>query len=52
MKALLRLHDAGHSFDGAELQGWALAHGWGGENPDELASYATAINAGIGPRTI
>lgn len=52
VKALLRLHDAGHSLDGPQLQGWALARGWGGDNPAELASYATEINAGKRPRTI
>lgn len=52
VKALLRLHDAGHSLDGPRLQGWALARGWGGDNPAKLASYATQINAGTRPRTI
>lgn len=52
VKALLRLRDAGHRLDGAQLQGWALAHGWGGDNPAKLASYATEIDAGKRPRTI
>jgi len=52
VKALLRLHDAGLHLDGAQLQGWALAHGWGVNNPARLASYATEINAGRRPRTI
>jgi hypothetical protein len=52
VKALLRLHDAGHSFDAAEMQGWALTNAWGGGNPAKLACYAATINAGIRPRTI
>lgn len=52
VKALLRLHDAGHRLDGAQLEGWALAHGWGGTNPAKLASYITEINGGKRPRTI
>lgn len=52
VKALLRLHDAGHQLDGGHLQAWALAHGWGGNNPAKLASFATEINAGKRPRTI
>ena len=33
VKALLGLHDEGHSLDASQLQGWALARGWGGDNP-------------------
>ena len=52
VKALLRLHDAGHRFDGRELEGWALANGWSGKNPAKLAKYADEINGGKRPRTM
>ncbi|MBV0917974.1 hypothetical protein KC238_11975 [Mycobacteroides chelonae] len=32
------------------MQGWALAHGWSGENPKQLAKYVQDINAGKRPR--
>lgn len=47
---LLALHDAGIRIDGPAMQGWALAHGWSGENPARLAKYAQDIKAGKRPR--
>lgn len=47
---LLALHDHGYRLDGPTLQGWALAHGWSGGNPQRLADYATKINSGSRPR--
>lgn len=52
VKALLRLHDAGHRFDSRQLEGWALANGWSGKNPARLAKYADEINGGKRPRTM
>lgn len=48
--ALLALHRAGIAMDGAAMQGWALAHGWSGQNPERLARYVEDINAGKRPR--
>lgn len=48
---LLMLNDAGYQLDGEELQGWALAHGWRGKNPQQLAKYVDDINLGKRPRT-
>ncbi len=48
--ALLALRDAGIRLDGAAMQGWALAHGWSGQNPERLAKYVEDINAGKRPR--
>ncbi len=50
VSALLALHNARVSMDGAAMQGWALANGWSGENPEQLAKYVRAINAGTRPR--
>lgn len=52
VKALLRLHDAGHRLDGRQLEGWALANGWSGKNPARLAKYADEIDGGKRPRTM
>lgn len=52
VKALLRLHEVGHIFDGRLLEGWALANGWSGKNPARLAKYAEEINGGKRPRTM
>lgn len=52
VKALLRLHDAGHRLDGRQLEGWALANGWSGKNPARLANYAEGINGGKRPRSL
>lgn len=52
VKALLRLHDAGHRLDGQTLEGWALAHGWSGKNPARLAKFADEIDGGKRPRTM
>ncbi|MBB3084227.1 hypothetical protein [Geodermatophilus sabuli] len=49
--ALLALHDAGIPMDGAAMQGWALAHGWSGKNPERLAEYVRNINIGKRPRS-
>lgn len=51
VSTLLALHDAGLRLDPDALQGWALAHGWTGDNPKRLAAYATDINNGKRPRT-
>jgi hypothetical protein len=37
--------------DGAAIQGWALANGWSGKNPERLAKYVSDINAGKRPRS-
>jgi hypothetical protein len=50
VSTLLALHDAGIRMDGPAMQGWALAHGWSGSNPERLAQYVTDINAGKRPR--
>jgi len=47
---LLALKAAGIPMDGEAMQGWALAHGWGGKNPDLLAKYVRDINAGKRPQ--
>ncbi|MFH9236515.1 hypothetical protein ACH4KO_08490 [Streptomyces anulatus] len=47
---LLALHDAGIPMDAEAMQGWALAHGWSGKNPERLAKYVEDINAGKRPR--
>ncbi len=48
---LLALHDARIPMDGAAIQGWALANGWSGKNPERLAKYVSDINAGKRPRS-
>ncbi|GHE33932.1 hypothetical protein GCM10018771_12440 [Streptomyces cellulosae] len=50
VSSLLALHDADIRLDGEAMQGWALAHGWSGENPERLAKYVRDINAGKRPR--
>lgn len=50
VRVLLALHDHGHRLDPVELQGWALANGWRGENPNRLANFVRDINAGKRPR--
>ncbi|MER6261719.1 hypothetical protein ABT203_19380 [Streptomyces sp900105245] len=50
VSSLLALHDAGIPMDGEAMQGWALAHGWSGKNPERLAQYVENINAGKRPR--
>jgi hypothetical protein len=50
VSSFLALHDAGIRMDGEAMQGWALAHGWSGENPERLAKYVRDINAGKRPR--
>ncbi|MYY08874.1 hypothetical protein GT204_08150 [Streptomyces sp. SID4919] len=49
--SLLALHDSGIPIDGEAMQGWALAHGWSGKNPERLAKYVNEINAGKRPRS-
>ncbi|WP_423461854.1 hypothetical protein ACO229_14175 [Promicromonospora sp. MS192] len=49
VSALLALHDAGLPMDADTMQGWALAHGWSGENPTHLAKYVRDINTGKRP---
>lgn len=50
VSALLALHDANIPMDGKAMQGWALANGWSGQNPQRLAKYVHDINAGTRPR--
>jgi hypothetical protein len=50
VSTLLALHDAGIRMDGEAMQGWALANGWSGKNPERLAKYVEDINAGKRPR--
>ena len=50
VSVLLALHDAGIPMVGAAMQGWALAHGWSGETPKQLATSVQDINAGKRPR--
>ncbi|WP_333749156.1 hypothetical protein [Streptomyces sp. IBSBF 2394] len=50
VSSLLALHGAGIPMDGEAMQGWALAHGWSGKNPERLAKYVEDINAGKRPR--
>lgn len=47
---LLLLRDSGIPMDGSAMEGWALAHGWSGDNPARLAKYVDDINAGKRPR--
>lgn len=47
--ALLALHDAHVPMDADAMQGWALAHGWSGKNPERLAQYVRDINSGKRP---
>lgn len=49
--ALLALHDARIPMDGDAIQGWALANGWSGKNPERLAKYVSDINGGKRPRS-
>lgn len=51
VEVLLALHDAGIAMDGEAMQGWALAHGWAGKNPERLAEYVRRINTGSRPRS-
>jgi hypothetical protein len=48
---LLALHDARIPMDSEAMQGWALANGWSGKNPERLAKYVDDINGGKRPRT-
>lgn len=50
VSTLLALRDAGVEMDGEAMQGWALANGWSGKNPQRLAKYVEDINAGKRPR--
>ncbi|MEV8565603.1 hypothetical protein AB0436_08500 [Streptomyces sp. NPDC051322] len=47
---LLALHDASIRMDGKAMQGWVLANGWAGRNPEHLAKYVADINAAKRPR--
>lgn len=51
VSALLALHDAGFRMNGSAMQGWALAHGWSGKNPERLAMYVDDIKEGRRPRS-
>jgi hypothetical protein len=50
VSSLLALHAAGIPMDGEAMQGWTLAHGWSGRNPERLAQYVENIKAGKRPR--
>jgi hypothetical protein len=50
VSVLLALHDAGVPLEADAMQGWALAHGWSGKNPERLAQYVRDINNGKRPR--
>ncbi|MFF2653094.1 hypothetical protein [Streptomyces sp. NPDC058045] len=47
---LLALHDARIPMNAGSIQGWTLAHGWAGKNPERLAQYVRDINSGKRPR--
>lgn len=51
VSTLLALHDAGIALDGEAIQGRAVAHGWHGDNPAQLAKYVADINKGKRPRS-
>lgn len=44
------LHDAGYQMNPVDIQGWALANGWYGDAPKDLAKYVNDMNAGKRPR--
>ena len=48
---LLALNKAGIPMDADQVQGWALANGWSGSNPQRLAKYVEDIRAGKRPRS-
>jgi hypothetical protein len=50
VSCLLALNGAGIPLDGEAMQGWALASGWSGKNPEHLRRYVDDINAGKRPR--
>jgi len=50
VSALLALNKSGYKLDAHVLQGWAVANGWRGGNPEQLTKYINAINAGNRPR--
>jgi hypothetical protein len=44
------LRDSGYVLDAGTIQGWALANGWTGKNPQRpLADYVRDINSGKRP---
>lgn len=51
VSTLLALRNAGVPMDGEAMQGWALANGWSGKNPERLAKYVQEVNAGKRPRS-
>lgn len=50
VSTLLALRKGGYRMDGEAAQGWALANGWSGKNPQRLADYIRDINSGKTPR--
>ncbi len=50
VSTLLALHDARIALDSGAMQGWALANGWSGKNPQRLAKYVDDITRGKRPR--
>lgn len=50
VSVLLALKEANVPMDADAMQGWVLAHGWNGKNPERLAKYVQDINSGKRPR--
>jgi hypothetical protein len=48
---LLALRDARIPMNADAMQGWTLANGWSGKNPERLAQYVRDICSGKRPRT-
>jgi hypothetical protein len=48
---LLALRDARIPMNANAMQDWALANGWSGKNPEQLAQYVRDISRGKRPRT-
>lgn len=51
VSALLALHDARIPMRSESVQGWVIANGWSGKNPQHLAKYVNDIHAGKRPRS-
>lgn len=51
VSVLLALRKERVPMDAGAIQGWALAHGWSGKNPERLAQYVRDINNGKRPQT-
>jgi hypothetical protein len=51
VSVLLALHKASIPMDADAVQGWALANGWSGKNPERLAQYIRDITSGKRPQS-